>query len=84
MGLPAAGGQTAIANRKVNFLHLQTPLPLAHCSQPPETLPKLNCSQVFTETRSLSLSSAKGVTVLPDDSPLFSLSYGQWQNKLRF
>jgi len=76
MGLPAAGSQTAIASRNVNFLHLQTPASSGSLFAAPGDGFKVELFLVFTETRSPSMSSGKGVNILPDDGPMFFLSCG--------
>lgn len=76
MGLPAAGSPTAIAKRKVNFLHLQTPASSGSLFAAPGDTSKVKLFSVFTETHNPSVSSGKGVNILPDDSPMFLLSCG--------
>lgn len=72
MGLPAAGSQTAIANRKLNFRHLQTPASFRSLFGSPGDIFKVKLFSVITEACSPSMSSGKGVNILPDDSPMFS------------
>lgn len=76
MGLPAAGSQTATANRKVNFLHLQTPTSSGSLFAAPRDASEVKLFSVFTETCSPPASSGKGVNILPDDRPMFFLSCG--------
>lgn len=45
MGLPAAGSQTATASRKLNFLHLQTPVSFRSLFGAPGDVSKVELSQ---------------------------------------
>lgn len=55
MGLPAAGSQTATANRKMNFLILQTPASSGSVFTSPGDASQVKLFSVFTETHTPSI-----------------------------